>query len=84
MNKSLAATSLSAVLVLSGLAMTSTANADDMVKCYGVAKAGKNGCASAGHACAGQSTRDNDPHDWVKIAKASCMKMGGKLSAPKS
>ncbi|NNM52087.1 MAG: DUF2282 domain-containing protein, partial [Pseudomonadales bacterium] len=38
-------------------------------------------CAAPGHACAGQSTRDNSPTDWVKMAKASCEQMGGKLMA---
>ncbi len=85
MNKNtFAVTALSATLALTGLAMSSAAQADTMVKCYGVAKAGKNGCAAPGHACAGQSTRDNSPSDWVQMAKASCEQMGGKLSAPKS
>lgn len=53
-------------------------------KCYGVAKAGQADCATAKHACAGQSKVDNDPLDWKYVAKGTCEKMGGKLSPPKS
>jgi uncharacterized membrane protein len=53
-------------------------------KCYGVAKAGKNDCGTAKHACAGQGAKtDNDPGEWKYVAKGTCEKMGGKTSAPK-
>ena len=53
-------------------------------KCYGVAKAGQNDCGTAKHACAGQGAKtDNDPTEWKYVAKGSCEKMGGKMSAPK-
>ena len=38
-------------------------------KCYGIAKAGQNDCAAGKHACAGQSTVDNDPISWKYVAK---------------
>ena len=57
-------------------------NAKD--KCYGVAKAGQNDCAAGKHACAGQSTVDNDPLSWKYVAKGTCEKIGGKTNAPKS
>ena len=53
-------------------------------KCFGIAKAGQNDCASStgAHACAGQgSKKDNDPTEWKYTAKGSCEKMGGKLAA---
>jgi uncharacterized membrane protein len=53
-------------------------------KCFGIAKAGQNDCASSTgvHACAGLgSKKDNDPTEWKYIAKGSCEKMGGKLAA---
>ena len=53
-------------------------------KCYGISKAGQADCATSKHACAGQSKADNDPMDWKYVARGSCEKMGGKLSAPKS
>ena len=53
-------------------------------KCYGIAKAGQNDCASGKHACAGQSTVDKDPLSWKYVARGTCEKVGGKLTAPKS
>lgn len=47
-------------------------------KCYGVAKAGKNDCATASHGCAGAAKKDNDPTEWVKMPKDACEKAGGK------
>ena len=51
-------------------------------KCYGVAKAGKNDCASNGHSCAGQAKKDNDPNEWKHMPGAECEKMGGKTTPP--
>lgn len=51
-------------------------------KCYGIAAAGKNDCATAVHACAGQSTADRDPREWKGVPKGTCEKMGGRLSPP--
>jgi len=50
-----------------------------MVKCYGVAMAGKNSCnaASGKHACAGRSTVDNDPCEWKAMTKEDCKMKGG-------
>jgi uncharacterized membrane protein len=51
-------------------------------KCFGVAKAGQNDCAAGKHACAGQSTVDNDPLSWKYVAKGTCEKIGGTMKAP--
>jgi uncharacterized membrane protein len=51
-------------------------------KCFGVAKAGQNDCASATgtHACAGLgSKKDNDPNEFKYVAAGTCEKMGGKM-----
>lgn len=59
----------------------SVAHADEAkIKCYGVAKAGQNDCASktGAHACAGQSKKDYDPLDFKLLPKTACDKMGGK------
>jgi uncharacterized membrane protein len=66
-------------------AITATA-ADDAntEKCYGIAKAGKNDCAGAKHACAGQSAKDKDANEWVKVPKGTCDRLvGGRLSPAK-
>ena len=55
-------------------------------KCYGIAKAGANDCATANgtHSCAGQAKQDKGPYEWKYVAKGTCeSKEGGKLSAPK-
>ena len=53
-------------------------------KCYGIAKAGANDCASAtgAHSCAGTATKDNDKGDWKYVDKGTCDKMGGSTMAP--
>ncbi|QDQ27318.1 DUF2282 domain-containing protein [Chitinimonas arctica] len=70
-------------LSLSGGAMADEKAAKE--KCYGVAKAGKNDCASANgsHSCAAQTKIDNDPNDWKYVAKGTCDKMGGSTEAGK-
>jgi uncharacterized membrane protein len=55
----------------------------DKEKCYGVAKAGTNDCASATHGCAGQAKRDLDPKEWKYVAKGTCQKVGGKQTDAK-
>jgi uncharacterized membrane protein len=51
-------------------------------KCFGVAKAGKNDCAGAAHACAGQSKKDADAREWVKLPKGTCERLvGGTVKA---
>jgi len=49
-------------------------------KCFGIAKAGKNDCSTAKHACNGQSTVNFDPTDFKLVPKGDCEKIGGKLS----
>jgi uncharacterized membrane protein len=58
--------------------------AADTEKCYGVAKAGKNDCAGAAHACAGQGKADAAGTEWVKLPKGTCERLvGGSLTAKK-
>ena len=54
-------------------------------KCFGIAKAGQNDCATASgsHSCAGQSKTDNNASEWKYVAKGSCEKAGGKTAAAK-
>lgn len=75
---------------IGSLLAVGVANADDRqqgkdakVKCYGVAKAGKNDCAANGHSCAGQAKTDNDPKEWKHMSKEDCAKAGGTTEAPK-
>ncbi len=59
-----------------------TAAKPGMEKCYGVAEAGKNDCASLDgkHGCAGQAAVDNDPNEWKYIVKGTCNEAGGKTA----
>lgn len=51
-------------------------------KCFGVALSGKNDCAAGpGTSCAGTSTKDYQGNAWKYVAKGSCEKMGGTLTA---
>lgn len=55
-----------------------------MEKCYGVVKAGKNDCASAGaNSCAGTSKTNGDAHAWVMVPQGLCDKLTGGTTAPK-
>jgi uncharacterized membrane protein len=51
-------------------------------KCFGVAKAGQNDCATGAHGCAGQAKADKASAEWKMVAKGTCEKAGGKLTAP--
>lgn len=69
---------------------TTTATAHNVLtpagqeRCYGVAKAGQNDCATSRHSCAGTAKVDNDPREWKFVAKGTCEKIGGKPTPPKN
>ena len=84
MNKRIIATSTLASALAIAIAPAHAADAKaPQEKCYGVAKAGQNDCATANgsHSCAGQAKADNDANDWKYVAKGSCEKMGGSTTA---
>ena len=65
---------------LMSLAMVSVpAAAQEKEKCFGIAKAGQNDCASisGAHSCAGQSKVDLDKGEWKYVAKGTCKDMKG-------
>ena len=51
-------------------------------KCYGIAKAGHNDCASAGNSCAGTSVKDGDHTAWIYVPAGTCAKIQGATMAP--
>jgi uncharacterized membrane protein len=54
-------------------------------KCYGIAKAGENDCASTGnHSCAGQAKLDSDPNSWIFVPTGYCDRIVGTTLKPKS
>jgi uncharacterized membrane protein len=78
-------TAISSLLTLSAAAFATpsfAADKPDMEKCYGVAKAGKNDCAGAAHACAGQSKVDAGAKEFITLPKGTCERLaGGSLTA---
>ena len=63
--------------------MASSASAK-MEKCYGIAAAGKNDCASAHGSCAGTSKKDKEGEAWISVPKGTCEKISGGSLTPKS
>jgi uncharacterized membrane protein len=54
-------------------------------KCYGIAKAGKNDCASTGNnSCGGTSKINGDPKAWIYVPAGYCERIVGASLTPKS
>lgn len=54
-------------------------------KCYGIAKAGKNDCASTGNnSCAGTSRADADPRAWIYVPAGYCERIVNGSKTPKA
>jgi uncharacterized membrane protein len=84
MKSTLLSTAIGGVLALGALSMTAHAADDPSTeKCYGIAKAGKNDCAGASHACAGQSKQGaNVAKEFIKLPKGTCERIvGGSLTS---
>jgi uncharacterized membrane protein len=51
-------------------------------KCYGIAKAGKNDCASTGaNSCGGTSKLNSDPKAWIYVPEGYCERIVGGSKA---
>lgn len=80
--KSIMGTAIAAALSVGMITVADTAVAGKgpVEKCLGVAKAGMNDCGTSKHSCAGQSTKDGDPTEWIFVPKGTCSKIvGGKV-----
>lgn len=54
-------------------------------KCYGIAKAGKNDCASTGNnSCAGTSKVNSDPRAWIYVPAGYCERIVNGSLKPKA
>ena len=75
--RAMIAATAAALMSLSLVAMP--AAAQEKEKCFGIAKAGQNDCASldGSHSCAGQSKVDMDKGEWKFVAKGTCKGMKG-------
>ena len=57
------------------LAAQVEAQAPATEKCFGIAKAGKNDCQTAGSSCAGTSRKDAQHDAWLSVPKGVCAKI---------
>lgn len=75
--RAMIAATAAALMSLTLVAMP--AAAQEKEKCFGIAKAGQNDCASldGSHSCAGQSKVDMDKGEWKFVAKGTCKGMKG-------
>jgi uncharacterized membrane protein len=82
MKTALLSAAIVSVLALGVINAAQAADDANTEKCYGVAKAGKNDCAGAAHACSGQSKADASSKEWVKLPKGTCERLvGGSLTS---
>ena len=67
------ASGVAAALGLAAATMHSATAQEGMEKCYGVALAGKNGCAAGpGTTCAGTSKIDYQSNAWMLVPQGTC------------
>ena len=75
---------IAALLALGTLNATNVQAAETkQEKCFGIAKAGQNDCATSKtpHSCATLSKVDNDPQDFKYVPAGTCEKVGGTREA---
>ena len=75
--RQLIAAAVSGAFALGTLGAMNLAGAQDeeMEKCYGVVKAGKNDCAGPGHTCQGQAKTDGDPNEFILLPAGTCERL---------
>lgn len=84
LSRSYVAAALFGAVSLATVAAPAELSAAEKVKCYGIAKAGENGCANGAgtHSCAGQSTVDYDGVEWKLAASTEMCVTGGGMLMP--
>lgn len=81
-NLALAAT-VSTLIAVGGALVSTPAMAAGKEKCYGVAAAGQNDCATKTSSCAGTSKVDNQGDAFIAVPKGLCDKLAGGSLTPK-
>ncbi len=71
------ATAFTSLLAMGATLSSAPAFAGDKEKCYGVAKAGHNDCATANSSCAGTAKMDNQSDAFVALPKGVREKLAG-------
>jgi uncharacterized membrane protein len=80
------ASALAAAVAAPSLALAAPASAPKFKaeKCYGIAKAGHNDCASTGNnSCAGLSKVSGDPRAWLFVPAGYCDRIVGASKTAK-
>jgi uncharacterized membrane protein len=76
-----------AALTSGGIFVSTTAHAAGAVvcaeqeRCYGIARAGKNDCATSSSGCSGSAKQDNLKDAWIYVPKGTCQKVAGGMLA---
>ncbi len=79
----LAVPAVAAAMALAAGLAAGEAQAKDMEKCYGIAKAGHNDCQTNSSSCAGTSKTDNQGDAFILLPKGTCDKITGGATKPK-
>ena len=80
----IAATAITGIIALGATLASAPAAAGSREKCYGVAAAGQNDCATNNSSCAGTSKTDNQGDAFIAIPKGLCSKLTGGSLEPKA
>ncbi len=77
-------TAVASIMALGAATMSTSAQAvpdqpKNWEKCAGIAKVAMNDCGALDekHACAGQSTTENDANEWIYVPEGTCTKITG-------
>ncbi|KJF80300.1 MULTISPECIES: BufA1 family periplasmic bufferin-type metallophore [Photobacterium] len=77
-NKLALASAMTGLIALAGtVASTSAVAGEAKEKCYGVAKAGKNDCATKTTSCAGSAKEDGQKDAFIAMPKGLCDRLHG-------
>ena len=77
-NKLALASAMTGLIALAGtVASTSAVAGEAKEKCYGVAKAGKNDCATKTTSCAGSAKEDGQKDAFIVMPKGRCDRLHG-------
>lgn len=70
-------------MMAAGTASQAQEQKPKLEKCFGIAKAGENSCATAngGHGCAGQAKADYDGQEFKDVPAGTCQSMNGQTTA---
>ncbi|MET4692492.1 DUF2282 domain-containing protein [Endozoicomonas lisbonensis] len=81
------AAAITSLVALAGTAVTTASAADKSdkkEKCYGVAKAGMNDCATKTSSCSGTSKTDGQGDAFIMVPKGLCDRLAGGSAKPKN